>query len=89
MIINVTGRLWGEDGILIIDDQDSNLVMRSKELPADVVLKVYVTVVRKKKRSGEFQSSKDKMVYEWEVLAPKPMPKTKKQKRGWRAAVFA
>lgn len=87
MIINVTGRLWGEDGILIIDDKDSSLVMRSKELPDDIVLKVYVAVVRKKKRAGELQSSKDKMVYDWEILAPKPMAK-KKPKRGWRAAAF-
>src|SRR5262249_52795077 len=90
MIVQVTGRLWGEDGILIIDDQNADLLMRSEELPTDVVLKVYMTVVRRKQRAGEVVSTRDRMTYEWAVLAP-PRGKQRRQKarRGWRALVFA
>jgi hypothetical protein len=84
MIVQVTGRLWGEDGILIIDEQNDALLMRSEELPTDVVLKVYLTVVRAKKRSGQLVSSRDRMTYEWEVLGPpKKERRRKKVRRGW------
>jgi hypothetical protein len=89
MIVQVTGRLWGEDGILIIDDQTHDLLTRSEELPTDVVLKVYLTVVRQKKRKGEFVSTRDRMVYEWEILGPPRPTRRKKARRGWRSLVFA
>jgi hypothetical protein len=70
MIIRVTGRLWGEDGILVIEDPTSKLLIRTESLPTDVVLKSYLLTVRQGRTSGKIKSKKDGLTYDWEVLKP-------------------
>lgn len=66
MIIELTG--GGEDGVLVIDDKTSELLIRTNHLPADVVLKVYLAAVRGKKTRGTMTSRKNESTYRWEVL---------------------
>ncbi|HXG12950.1 MAG TPA: hypothetical protein VNK04_24545 [Gemmataceae bacterium] len=85
MIIQVMGRLWGEDGILLVEDATSKLLLADDTLPKDVALKVYLAVVKQKRTSGTIKSSADKMTYAWKVL-PSQQPFRQRPRRGWRAA---
>lgn len=66
MIIELTG--GGEDGVLVIDDQTLELLIRTHHLPADVVLKVFLAAVRGKQSKGTTTSRKKEHAYRWEVL---------------------